>query len=204
MAVNGGSNTISAFRTFGPFVSHPRVVPSGGTTPVSVAVRGDLVYVLNVGGTGSVQGFDARTLAPIPGGDVALGLTPGLTPAFLHTPGQIGFTPDGRHLVVTTKANGSAIDVINLTPSGAVACAPVVNPSATPVPFGFTFDRVGRLVVTEAATSALTTYTVAPSGTLTEVGSTTDGQAAPSRIQRSKSAICVSESCFLGGISRSF
>ena len=175
VAVNGGSDTISVFHTSGADLSAPRVVSSGGSTPVSVAVRGDLIYVLDAGGAGSVQGFYAHSLAPIPGSNQSLGLTPGVTPAFLHTPGQIGFTPDGRHVVVTTKASGSAIDVFNVTWSGSLAGAPVVNPSATPVPFGFSFDRNGDLVVTEAATSALTTYSVAPTGTLTELGSTTDG-----------------------------
>jgi hypothetical protein len=178
VAVNGGSNTISVFHAFGDWVSAPRVVPSGGTTPVSVAVRGDVIYVLNSGGTGSVQGFYAHSLTPIPGSNRSLGLTPNLAPAFLNTPGQIGFTPDGRQLVVTTKANGSDIDIFDLNWFGGIAGGPVVNPSATPVPFGFTFDRAGDLVVTEAATSALTTYSVAADGVLTEVGSTTDGLAA--------------------------
>ncbi len=178
VAVNGGSNTISVFHTFGPFLSSPRVVPAGGTTPVSVAVRGDLIYVLDAGGAGSIQGYYANSLAPVPGSHQSLGLTPDQTPAFLNTPGQIGFTPNGRQLVVTTKLNGSDIDVFNLTPSGSVTGAPVVNPSATPVPFGFTFDPAGRLVVTEAGTSALTTYSVAGDGVVTEVGSTTNGLAA--------------------------
>ena len=154
------------------------MISSGGATPVSVAVRGDLVYVLDAGGSGSIQGFYANSLTPIPGSNRSLGLIPGLTPAFLNTPGQIGFTPDGRHLVVTTKANGSDIDVFAVTRPASVAGPPVVNPSATPVPFGFTFDRAGHLVVTEAATSALTTYAIAPGGTLTELGSTADGLAA--------------------------
>jgi len=178
VGVNGGSGTISVFHTFGSSLSAPRVIPSGGSTPVSVAVRDGLIYVLDAGGAGSVQGFYARTLSPIPGSNQSLGLTPGVAPAFLHTPGQIGFTPDGRHVVVTTKASGSAIDVFNLTWFGGLAGAPVVNPSATPVPFGFTFDRSGHLVVTEAATSALTTYSVAGNGDLTELGSTVDGLAA--------------------------
>ena len=178
VAVNGGSDTISVFRALGPWVGRPRVLPSGGTTPVSVTVKDGLIYVLNGGGTGSVQGFYASTLKPIPGGNVSLGLTPNLVPAFLHTPGQIGFTPDGRQLVVTTKANGSDIDVIDLNASGGIAGPPVVNPSATPVPFGFTFDPSGHLVVTEAGTSALTTYSVTPGGTVDELGSTTDGLAA--------------------------
>lgn len=178
VAVNGGSNTISVFHTVGSWLSAPRVLPSGGTTPVSVAVRGDLIYVLNGGGTGSIQGYYANSLTPVPDSNRSLGLTPGLTPAFLNTPGQIGFTPNGHQLVVTTKANGSDIDVVDLNWFGGVAGDPVVNPSATPVPFGFTFDRAGDLVVTEAGTSALTTYSVAAAGTVTELGSTTNGLAA--------------------------
>jgi len=178
VGVNGGSGTISVFHAFGPYVSRPRVVSSGGSTPVSVSIRGDLLYVLNAGGSGSIQGYYLQNLTPIPGSNRSLGLTPGLTPAFLNSPGQIGFTPDGRHLIVTTKANSSSIDVFNVTPSGSVTGAPVVHPSATPVPFGFTFDRYGHLVVTEAGTSALTTYLVSVDGALTELGSTTDGLAA--------------------------
>jgi hypothetical protein len=177
VAVNGGSNSITTFRSFGPFLGFRRVVPSGGTTPVSVAVRGDLIYVLNAGGTGEVQGYYANSLTPIPGSAHSLGLTPGLTPPFLNTPGQIGFTPNGDQLVVTTKANGSDIDVLNVGPSGSLS-APVVNASATPVPFGFTFDRTGDLVVAEAGTSALTTYVVNANGTIVEQASTTNGEAA--------------------------
>ena len=174
VAVNGGSNTISVFHTFGPFVGSRHVVASGGTIPVSVAVRGDLIYVLNAGGSGEVQGFNATTLRPIPGSARSLGLVAGATPQFLNTPGQIGFSPNGRQVIVTTKANGSDIDVFGVTPSGALG-VPTVNPSATPVPFGFTFDGSGHLVVTEAGTSAVTTYALAPTGTVTELGSVTDG-----------------------------
>ena len=178
VGVNGGSNTISVFHTFGPFLGLRRVVPSGGTTPVSVAVHGDLIYVLNAGGTGEVQGYYASTLAPILGSARSLGLTPGLTPPYLNTPGQIGFSPDGRHLVVTTKANGNDIDVFGISFFGGLSSTPTVNASATPVPFGFTFDRSGDLVVAEAGVSALTTYAVNGNGTLTERGSVTDGEAA--------------------------
>ena len=178
VGVNGGSGTISVFHTFGTWVGFRRVVSSGGTIPVSVAVRGNLIYVLNAGGAGEVQGFYADTLTPIPGSARSLGLTPGLTPQFLNTPGQIGFTPNGRQLVVTTKANGSDIDVFNVTIFGGLSGGPTVNSSATPVPFGFTFDRSGDLVVTEAGTSAVTTYAVNDNGRVIERGSVTDGLAA--------------------------
>ncbi len=177
VAVNGGSNTISVFHTFGTHLDGPRVVSSGGNTPVSVTVHGDAIYVLNIGGAGSIQGFFANSLRPIPGSNRSLGLTPGLQPPSSNSPAQVGFTPDGRHLVVTTKHNGSDIDVFNTTPWGGIVGNAVVNPSATPVPFGFTFDRAGLLVVTEAATNALTTYSVAANGILTELASTTNGEA---------------------------
>jgi len=178
VAVNGGSDTITAFRVDGTHLSFARTVASGGSTPVSVAITGDRVYVLNAGGTGSVQGFFADTLIPIPGTSRGLGLDPTATPRFLNTPGQIGLTPDGRHLVVTTKANGSTIDVFGVSPFGTLSATPVVTPSATPVPFGFTFDSAGDLVTTEALTSHLTTYLIHPDGTLSPLGTVSNGQAA--------------------------
>ena len=81
-----------------------------------------------------IQGFYADSLTPIPGSHRSLGLTPGVTPPFLNTPGQIGFTPDGRQLVVTTKANGSDIDVFNVSPAARGGCRlrgqPVGHPGA--------------------------------------------------------------------------
>jgi hypothetical protein len=174
VAVNAGSNTIAVFTTVGGRIDGRTVLPSGGTIPVSVTVHGNDLFVLNAGGAGSVQGYFLSTLTPIPGSARSLGLTPGLTPQFLNTPGQIGFTPSGTQLVVTTKLNGSDIDVFNVTSGGALS-APVVNAAANPVPFGFVFDAAGQLVVTEAGASALTTYDIAADGTTTEVSSTTDG-----------------------------
>lgn len=55
-AVNAGSNTVSAFSVRGDHLTLEQVVSSGGTFPVSVAARGDLVYVANALGGGSVQG----------------------------------------------------------------------------------------------------------------------------------------------------
>jgi hypothetical protein len=178
VAVNGGSNSITEFQVDGARLTGRQSVASGGTIPVSLALNGGWVYVLNAGGTGSVQGFDLNSLHRIPGSARNLNLTPGLTPQFLNTPGQIGFTPDGRHLIVTTKANGSDIDVFSVAPDGALSATPVVNPSATPVPFGFTFNPAGDLVVAEAGTSALTTYEIRADGRLVELHSVTNGLAA--------------------------
>jgi 6-phosphogluconolactonase (cycloisomerase 2 family) len=97
---------------------------------------------------------------------------------FLNTPGQVGFSPDGNQLIVTTKANGSNIDVFGVRWDGRLAATPVANVSATPVPFGFVFDRAGHLVVAEAGASTLTTYNLRRNGTVTPLSSVADGQAA--------------------------
>ncbi|ETK32757.1 hypothetical protein [Microbispora sp. ATCC PTA-5024] len=46
-AVNAGSDTMSVFAVQGDRLSRKQVITSGGKFPVSVAVHGDLVYVLN-------------------------------------------------------------------------------------------------------------------------------------------------------------
>ena len=56
-AVNAGSNTVSVFAVSGDRLRLRQVVGSGGTFPVSVAVRGGLVYVVNAENGGSVQGY---------------------------------------------------------------------------------------------------------------------------------------------------
>ena len=61
---------------------------------------------------------------------------------------------------------------------GRLSAAPVVNPSATPVPFAFTFTPSGRLADGEAGTSSVTTYAVHADGSLADPKSLSDGQAA--------------------------
>jgi len=187
IGVNAGSDSIYAFRVDGQSLEQRQVLSSGGHFPVSLAVHHDLVYVLNAGGSGSVRGYriQGRQLRPLENSNRSLGLTEVTGPtAFLNTPGQVGFTPDGHHLVVTTKANGSHIDVFTVLANGRLSDTPVANPSATPVPFGFTFDQRGRLVVGEAGTSSVSAYLLHNDGTLTSLGSQTDSQAALCWIDR--------------------
>src|SRR3954471_418843 len=47
LAVNAGSNTVSVFTADGDELTLRQTVPSFGEFPVSLAVNGDLVYVLN-------------------------------------------------------------------------------------------------------------------------------------------------------------
>ncbi|HTU78324.1 MAG TPA: beta-propeller fold lactonase family protein [Solirubrobacteraceae bacterium] len=152
-AVNAGSDTISVFAVFGDKLALRQVIGSGGSFPVSIAVRGDLVYVLNALEGGSVQGFTvhAGRLASLPKSNRPLGLNPTEGPQFTHTPGQVVFAPGGAQLIVSTKDNGNDVDVFAVKPSGLLSAAPVVNPLPGTVPFAITFDAQGHLILSESA-----------------------------------------------------
>jgi hypothetical protein len=168
-AVNAGSNTISVFAVYGDRLALRQVIGSGGTFPVSIAVRGGLVYVLNALNGGEVQGYVSLfgRLLPLPGSGRALGLNPSEEPQFTHTPGQVTFSPDGRRLLVTTKANGSDIDVYAVGFAGRLSATPVVNSEPGTVPFSVSFDREGHAIVADAGTNALSDLALGANGSLT-------------------------------------
>jgi DNA-binding beta-propeller fold protein YncE len=181
-AVNAGSNTVSVFSVQGDQLTLRQVVNSGGAFPVSVAVHGNLVYVLNAENGGAVQGYVVAFdhLVPLPGSNRALGLDPTATPQFTNTPGQVAFSPDGSQLIVTTKANGSDIDVFRVGFFGYLSPSPVVNAEPGAVPFGVTFDPAGHLVVAESSstTPAVATFTLNRNGTVTQLSLVPTGAAA--------------------------
>jgi 6-phosphogluconolactonase (cycloisomerase 2 family) len=194
LAVNAGSDTISVFRVRGDRLELKDIEPSGGDFPASIAVHDNLVYVLNAGGPGIVQGFriGGAKLHAISGSARSLGLANTSPPNFLTSPGQVGFTPDGQQLIVTTKASRSTIDVYRVRRDGRLSQTAMVNPSATPVPFAFTFDPAGRLVSGEAGSSAVTTYTIDRDGTLANPQSQSDNQVALCWIVRARGFYYVS------------
>jgi DNA-binding beta-propeller fold protein YncE len=179
-AVNAGSNSVSVFAARGDRLFLRQVIGSGGTFPVSVAVRGDLVYALNALDGGSVQGYRVifGRLVPIRGSRRALNLNPSATPQFTNTPGQVAFSPDGTQLIVTTKANGNDIDVFGVRHGGRLSASPVVNAEPGTVPFAIAFDQAGHLVIAEAGPNALATFALQPDGTAALIDSLPNGQAA--------------------------
>jgi 6-phosphogluconolactonase (cycloisomerase 2 family) len=192
-AVNAGSNTITVFAVLGDRLERRQVIGSGGQFPVSIAIHGNLVYVLNARGGGSVSGFvrAGGFLVPVPAWHRALGLNPDQTPEFTSTPGQVGFTPDGSHLVVTTKNGSDSIDVFSVGEFG-LSAAPTVTSLPGTVPFGFAFDRHGHLLVTEAGPNAVATFSVAGDGTLTQLDAVATGQAATCWITAAHGALYAS------------
>jgi len=177
-AVNGGSDTITVFGVDGSRLVRRQILSSHGDLPVSVSVVGNLVYVLNARGGGSITGYrvDGRDVEPLAGSTRALNLTPNTNPEFLQAPSQVAITPDRRAVVVATKTHGTLM-VFRLAEGGRPAASPVVTPSGT-VPFALAFDRSGNLLVVDA-TGYASSYTVGRDGSLallSTVGPT--GQAA--------------------------
>jgi 6-phosphogluconolactonase (cycloisomerase 2 family) len=180
IAVNAGSNTISVFAVHGSELALVQILGSGGSFPVSVAVHGDLVYVLNALEGGSLQGYSiaAGRLFALPDSRRSLGLNPTATPQFVNTPGQLAFTPDGERLIVTTKANGNDIDVFGVDRLGLLSPTPVVNAEPGAVPFAVAFDAAGHIALAEAGPNAVATFALRPDGTVEELASVATGQAA--------------------------
>jgi 6-phosphogluconolactonase (cycloisomerase 2 family) len=167
-AVDAGSHDIAALRVTPQGLRALGTTPSGGQIPISLTRYGSLLFVLNAGGAGNIAGFrvggDGR-LTPVAGSVRGLG-------GMAVGPAQVGFTPDGRHLVVTEKATNS-IAVFEVNADGSVS-DPQVVPSAAHTPFGFAFGRSSALIVSEAAGgapmgSSASSYHVGPAGDLMTV-----------------------------------
>jgi 6-phosphogluconolactonase len=165
LVANAGSNDISVFAVVPRGLELVDRVASGGTLPISIAVHGNLVYVLNAGGAGNISGFVLDRdgdLAPLAGSTRPLSSSSA-------DPAQVEFSPDGGLLVVTEKAT-NVIDTYVVGAAG-LSTGPDAQPSVGATPFGFAFSRGGTLVVSEAAgggagTSALSSYGTTPGGDL--------------------------------------
>ncbi len=177
-AVNGGSDTVTVFGVDGSRLTRRQVLSSHGDLPVSVSVVGDLAYVLNARGGGSITGYriDGGRVVPLPGSTRSLGLVPNDRPEFLQSPAQVAITPDQRAVVVSTKTHGTLLGFA-LDRSGRPSAEAVTTNSGA-VPFALSFDRGGRLLVVDA-TGLASSYRVGRDGSLTGLSSVgPTGQAA--------------------------
>ena len=146
LAANAGSYDVSVFDVGPDGLSLLDRAPSGGAVPTSIAVHGDLVYVLNTGGTapGSVNGFRLGTdgkLTAIEGSGQPLS-------ADEADGAQIAFNPSGTTVVVTERVT-DRISTYVVRNDGTLD-GPIAHPSAGATPYGFDFAGNGVLVVTEA------------------------------------------------------
>lgn len=150
-AVNAGSGTVSSFAVHGSSLELIGTAPSGGSSPVSVAQAGNLLYVLNSGGNGNVSGFHV-------GGDGSLWPIKNSTRALSDTATgatSLVFSPNGQFLVVTETATNK-IDVFRVRENGTLG-AISVDASSDAVPFAPVFAPNGALIV-GAASNAISSY----------------------------------------------
>ncbi len=174
-AVNAGSNDISVFAVQPGQLSLVDRVSSEGSTPISLTYHEGLLYVLNAGNGGNIAGFhvggnghlryirnSSRFLS-----NNGVGSAP--------SPEQIGFSPDGKSLVVAEKGS-NLIDTYRVKDDKAEG--PVVNTSNGAAPYGFGFSGDNILVISEAANSAVSSYKVNPKGLKVVTPSLVDTQGA--------------------------
>ena len=154
-AVNAGSNSISSFRLRDERLQLLSTAPSGGVLPTSVTYRNGLLYVLNAGEPNNITGFRVTSrgwLVAIHGSTRPLSATQ-------TSPAQVGFSDDGRNLVVTERAT-NLIDTFTVDDDGRLE-GPFINASAGPTPFGFAVGRRNTVLVSEAgAGGGASTYRI--------------------------------------------
>ncbi len=175
-AANLGSNSLSVFRYNAPAgLTRVGIESRGINHPTSIALHGNVLYVLNAQrincdpGTGAnITGFrvsDDGSLTPIPGSTQSLS---GLTPSGCA---QVAFNPKGDVLTVT-EVEANVIDSYTVDSAG-VAHGPIVNTNLpSQGPFGTTYTNHNVLLATEnfqagPGLGGLASYTVGGGGTLT-------------------------------------
>jgi hypothetical protein len=196
-AVNAGSDTVSSFRETKAGLVQVDEEGSGGDMPESLALHGDLLYVLNTdtandnGTTGNIYGL--RISAD--GGLSPVGSSQPLAhfaPPFATARG-IDFDPTGKVIVVTELVGGlipgpgppGAINTFVVGSDG--KAGPVASyASSDTFPFGFAFDNKGHLIVSNIVNpdvpttiGSVSSYDVSASGVVTAIDTVSSGGILP-------------------------
>lgn len=182
LAASSGSNEISAFRVWNGKLTWLAKTWSGGDFPNSIALYGDLVYVLNAkGANGNITGFRLDPngfLHRIAGASV--NLPPGSAGA-----NDLRFAEDGTHLVMTVAGTNQLL-TFDVGDNG-IAGSPTSETAAGGKPFGIRFGQNGVAVVSEAAGS-VSSYNFTGTGMLNVISAAVpDSQAASCWLSLSRS-----------------
>jgi 6-phosphogluconolactonase (cycloisomerase 2 family) len=170
---NAGSDEISVFKIGQNGLELSDKVSSGGQMPVSLALRDNLLYVVNSGGT--VGGTDNITAFNFADGKLtALAQSTRPVSAAQTTPTDAVFTKDGKVLIVTER-DTTNIDTYTIASDGLATSHQIfLSPGAKP--FGFAAGRDNRIFVSEAAgvpgASSASSYYVSDKGNLTVISPT--------------------------------
>lgn len=163
---NAGSNDITVFKINGLSLTKVDKTSSHGTTPISVTVHENLLYVLNAGDAGNISGFRIHSDGSLEYISKSKRKLSGDTSG----PAQIEFNRAGTQLVVTEKAT-NLIVTYDVHTDGTTGDA-VAHPSAGDTPFGFEFGKHNELIVSDAFggaanESAMSSYKLSNNGNLT-------------------------------------
>ena len=139
LVTNVASNDVSVFAVTGSMLELTKTVPVGAA-PRSVTEHDGLVFVLATGDA-TIKGFRLidGDLVPVEGAMKSLSTPDGA---------QVGFTPDGRGLIVTERG-GDKISSYAVGMDGMLGDARTID-SLGATPYGFAISPEGTLVVTEA------------------------------------------------------
>ena len=174
LAVNAGSNDMSALRITPTGLKLIAKVKTQGVKPISLTAHKNMVYVLNAGDDSTppnITGFqfdNEDSMYPIKSYTKPLS-------GDMVGPAQVQFSPNGYQLIVTEKGTNQIISY-NISMDGEPS-DPIVNPSVGMTPFGFTFDKKGRLLVSEAfggTASAVSSYYLGNDGQLEVISPSVD------------------------------
>jgi 6-phosphogluconolactonase (cycloisomerase 2 family) len=168
-AVNAGSGEISVFQVHHSDLSLVDKVLSGGSEPNAVVQNGNLLYVLNTGGSSNVVGFRVNEDGRLHQISNSL--------SFLSTntsgAASLAFSPNGQFLVVTERETNN-IDVFSVQSNGTLSPI-VINASVGPGAFSVAFAPNGAALVAETGpsggnnASAISSYAVNSNGTLSAI-----------------------------------
>lgn len=169
-----GDGSISAFRVTSSglqLVDNPPI-SSAGLLPISLTSYGNLLYVVNEESS-NIVGYrftSSGHLAQI--SEQALS-----TPFPTTVAAQIGFSPNGRELVVTERglpAPNGVIDTFPVNWNGTAGPAQK-HTAPTPNPFGFAFAKGDHLLVSDAG------FVATPSGSAASPGGSPPNPGDPSQ-----------------------
>jgi len=184
LAVNSGSHDITTFRIKSPSeIEYAGKFESNGFLPMSLAEKEGLVYALNSGGSGSIQGYYLTQFncGLIPFGspvELRQNVDPGQTEAPITSavvlPSEVVFTPQGDLLVIIkindallnsetegTTAGPGSLNFYEIDPTDgstsddALTVVPVSLNGVGTIPFAFEADEDGRTIIVEAASTIL-------------------------------------------------
>jgi len=159
LAVNPGSDSIAVLKKSNAGLLHVEGSPfaSGGNTPLSLAVHGDLVYVANQAATFAkpsnepcLTGFrlsSSGQLTPLPGSRVKFPVGQG--------PAEIEFSPDGKTLAATAgfqADEGSRLYAYRVQADGRLQMAPgsPLKPEGATGTVGFSWGHRGDRIYVSA------------------------------------------------------